>query len=89
MPNPSVCSRPFFWLHLAGRGRLSRQAALILFLLAGGMLCRAAMMAQGPSSAQQQIVGPIDDNQRVTLTGQTHPLARASTTAAGSPRARL
>lgn len=77
MPNPSVCSRPFFWLHLAGRGRLSRQAALILFLLAGGMLCRAAMMAQGPSSAQQQIVGPIDDNQRVTLTGQTHPLARA------------
>jgi subtilase family serine protease len=43
--------------------------------MAGAMLCSTMLAAQAVSPAPQ-IVGPIDDNQLITLQGQTHPLAR-------------
>ena len=62
-------------LHIAGGETVPRRASLTLKLMAGAMLCGTMLAAQAVSPAPQ-IVGPIDDNQLITLQGQTHPLAR-------------
>jgi len=54
-----------------------RALRFLLLAVASVLLCIPNSWGQSPSAAAPRIKAQIDENQRVTLSGNTHPYARA------------